>query len=72
MTSTTHPLLELIPLLKGQRVRLGNDRNDIDDLCKFLEHDNIDLRFSTVMYVRMIRPTGFKVCPVGLIKNKQQ
>ncbi len=35
----THLLLERIPLLKRQAVRLGNDRDDIDDLAQLL-HDN--------------------------------
>lgn len=39
----THPLLEEVPFVHGQGIRLGNDRNNVDDLGKFLEHDNIDL-----------------------------
>ena len=32
-------MLERIPLLKRQAVRLGNDRDDVDDLAQLL-HDN--------------------------------
>jgi len=42
----TYSLLELVPLLQGQRVRLGNDGNDIDDLGKLLEYHDIDLMVS--------------------------
>ena len=45
--SATYSLLELISLFQGQRVRLGDHRNDIDDFCEFLEHNDIDLAVST-------------------------
>lgn len=35
-----------MPLLQGQSVRLGNDRNDIDDLCELLQDDDINLLVS--------------------------
>lgn len=35
-------LFEHLPLLKHQTVRLGNDRDDIDDLAQFLHDDNIN------------------------------
>jgi hypothetical protein len=45
-SSPTYPLLEQMPLLQGQGVRLGNDRNDIDDLCELLQDDDINLLVS--------------------------
>lgn len=66
-------MLELISLLQGQRVRFGDDRDHIDDLCKLLEYDNIDLRVNTIRLDPVQnKRTGFKVCPVGLMKNRQQ
>jgi hypothetical protein len=38
-----HPLLEHFSLFQRQRVRLGDDRHDVDHLCELLEHDDIDL-----------------------------
>lgn len=35
-------LLECLTLLEGQRIRLGNDWNNVDDIGKLLEHNNID------------------------------
>lgn len=35
-------LLECLTLLKGQRVGLGDNRHDIDNVRQFLQHDNID------------------------------
>jgi hypothetical protein len=41
-TKWTDSLLEEIPLLERQRVTLGNDRNDIDDLAELLHDDDVD------------------------------
>jgi len=38
----THLDLESLPLLGGQTISLGNDRNDIDDFAEFLHHNNIN------------------------------
>ena len=35
-------MLERIPLLKRQAVRLGNDRNNVHDLAELLHHNDID------------------------------
>ena len=35
-------MLERIPLLKRQAVRLGNDRDDVDDLTQLLHDNDID------------------------------
>jgi hypothetical protein len=39
---TTHPLLKRITLNQGERVRLGNDRNDVDDFAQLLHDDDIN------------------------------
>lgn len=36
------PILEVQPLVDGQRVRFRNDRNDIDDLAQFLHDNHVD------------------------------
>lgn len=38
----TDLLLESVPLLKSQAVRLGNYGNDIDDLTELLHDDNVN------------------------------
>lgn len=38
----TNHSFETVTLLDSQAVRLGNDRDDIDDLAKFLHHDDIN------------------------------
>jgi hypothetical protein len=48
---STDSLLELIPLFQGQRVRLGNDGNDIDDLGELLEYHDIDLTSVSIPYI---------------------
>ena len=37
-----YPLLEGSTLLESQAVRLGNDRYDVDELAKLLQHDNVN------------------------------
>lgn len=37
-----NPLLEGSTLLEGERIRLGDDRHDIDNVRQLLEHDNVD------------------------------
>jgi hypothetical protein len=44
--TSIYPLLEQMPFLQGQGVRLGNDRYDIDDLCELLQDDDVDLLVS--------------------------
>jgi hypothetical protein len=39
----TDPLLESGSLLQGQRVRLGNDRDDVDHLGELFEYGDVDL-----------------------------
>lgn len=36
------PSLELLSLLEGERVGLGDDRDDVDDVGELLQHHNID------------------------------
>lgn len=45
---TTDSLLELVPLFQSQRVRLGNDGHDIDDLGELLEYHDINLDINTI------------------------
>jgi hypothetical protein len=40
----TYASLESFPLLKSERVGLGNDGNDVDDLGELLHHDHVDLQ----------------------------
>lgn len=40
-----HPLLKSLPLLQSQRIRLCNDRHDVDDLGEFPENGDVDLSF---------------------------
>ena len=35
-------MLERIPLLERQAVRLGNDRDNVDDLAQLLHHNDVD------------------------------
>lgn len=42
-----YPLLEGLTLGEGEGVRFGNDRDDIDDIRQFLEHNNVN-RFQTI------------------------
>jgi hypothetical protein len=37
-----HPLLERITLSQRERVRLGDDRNDVDDFAQLLHDDDIN------------------------------
>ena len=37
-----YPLLESQALLEGQAIRLGNDRNNIDDIAQLLQNDNVN------------------------------
>lgn len=41
---STHSLFESFSFLKGQRIRLGDDRNDVGDLGQLSQDGNIDLR----------------------------
>lgn len=47
---STHPSLESRPLFQSQRVRLGNDRHNVDHLCKLFEHDNVNLGIVSCAY----------------------
>lgn len=38
----TYALSEGLTLLEGQRVRFGNDRDNVDDLRELLENDNVN------------------------------
>ena len=38
----THPLFESITLLKRQRICLGNDRNDVDNLAELFHDDDVN------------------------------
>lgn len=38
----THPLLEKLPLLERERIALGNDGYDVDDLAQLLHDNDID------------------------------
>ena len=42
MASDAYLLLECLPLLQSQTVRLGNDRDNIHDLAELLHDDDID------------------------------
>lgn len=42
-TGETHPLFELLSLLNGHRVRLGNDRDDIDRVTQALHELSVQL-----------------------------
>lgn len=42
-TGETHPLFELLPLLNGHRVCLGNDRDDIDRVTQALHELGVQL-----------------------------
>lgn len=44
----TYTLSESITFLKGQRIRLGNHRDNIDNFRELLEDDNIN-RFQPIM-----------------------
>lgn len=71
----TYSLLEQLPLLQRERVGFGNDWHDIDDLGQLLEHDDVDLSgqlMSSRRRTGVARRTGLSVCPVGLMKKRQQ
>lgn len=42
-TGEPHPLFELLSLLNGHRVRLGNDRDDIDRVTQALHELSVQL-----------------------------
>jgi hypothetical protein len=70
-----HPLLEEMPLLQCQSIRLGDDGNDVDDFGKLFQDNDIDLQreFEFPPTCQGIfQLTGFNVCPVGLMKKRQQ
>lgn len=63
--SVTYTLSKGLALLQGQRVRLGNDGDNIDNLREFLEHNNVDgfepnmkcIRESLLIYKDNLRMT---------------
>lgn len=62
------PLKDLA-LLECQRVRLGNDGDDVDNLGKLLEDKDVDLTLAQPSWSLL---TGLRVWPVGLMKKTQQ
>ncbi len=38
------PLLEQSPLLERQRIGLGDDRDNVDDLCELLQDNDVNLQ----------------------------